>query len=326
MLTFLIILIIFVSVYVAYKTNKGKEEIKQKSYKENLSLSEDRLMFRRVRLFIYLAMLGGGMCMCCSSDGIFDDTLWGGILLVITGIVLTIICGIKVSSAKMSLNELRNMKEEGFFQKKVDIISEERLETEQAQKSSSIFDKPPACPHCGSSKVRISDDYLAKQGAKMLGKIALGAFLGQYSDLGTTQRMTTKRAYSQGIKIDQEYQCENCGHVWKPIEMRREQIRQQTRQLLLQEQIMAQTEQNARLLSSAEQATRQVEGSAQTPIIGRRRRRFSSMSSTPTGTPLTATAQATSATSKEVQELKELLDLGILTQEEYENEVNKLKS
>lgn len=75
----------------------------------------------------------------------------------------------------------------------------------------------PRCPRCGSSNTRKSDDRLLKGGLAHLGEFAVGFGLGWLGMEDVVKDNPNEFDFTQ--YIDDEFQCNNCGCVWKPNEV-----------------------------------------------------------------------------------------------------------
>ena len=72
----------------------------------------------------------------------------------------------------------------------------------------------PRCPRCGSSNTRKSDNRLLKGGLAHIGEFALGYGLGWLGLEDVAKENANDLAFSQ--YLDDEFQCKDCGYVWKP--------------------------------------------------------------------------------------------------------------
>ena len=72
----------------------------------------------------------------------------------------------------------------------------------------------PRCPRCGSSNTRKSDGRLIKGGLAHIGEFALGYGLGWLGLEDVARENADDLSLTQ--YLDDEYQCKDCGCVWKP--------------------------------------------------------------------------------------------------------------
>ena len=214
------IIIIVAIIAIGIWSSARKKEIKDNERSNLVSIWEQRYKASLIGLYISLAILVAGVLILVLTDGIFGEFI--GVLILVIGAPFAIGFGIYAASVrKNQLKKYKNMREDEYLKLQESINKEEEsLVSNQGNTVNKLnlpfFEKPPVCPYCGSEDTKTSDNYKVKQGAKVLGKLALSAALGNYTNMNMAQRYMMGQNYNKSISVDREYQCKHCGYIWKP--------------------------------------------------------------------------------------------------------------
>ena len=296
-------IIIILVIFIAFIVQAAREEeIKSNERIQLLTIYEKRLKIRLIALYIFGGILALGILLYCFGDlnkTVKVDTWFLGELTrskwtathywaffcTLIGAMGSVIAGIKAAKANSFAKKYDAMADGEYDTIKENLIKAEQVESfnggddDEGLGVKAFFETPP-CPYCGSADTKTSDDYKAKQGAKMLGKVALSFLLGNYTNMNLTQRYVMGRNYNNSIHVDVEYQCKNCGYIWRPSPDATKKISSPN--------IEAQTKEPVNIIDDSS-ITMQTQPSIKDNIIC----------------------------------LKNLLATGVITQEEFDNELHK---
>lgn len=311
-----IILIAIIVALIAYFVFLSNE--KKKSARSRLgmiSYYKKHLIIRIIAavIFVVVAILG------IDIDGLFLP-----ILLLVVGVAgcgMMIIFSIR---AGVFLNKFNNMSDYQY--------ANYRASGGEDDNTADFLKILPPCPCCGSENTRFSDNYKTKSRGKTAGGMALGAVLGG----NTLPSAISKQLYGQSIKIDKEFKCKDCGYVWRPgmhqtfIEQKETEIpwpqkhlsapiQKASGQISISAQLQELKELREAGALTAEEYVSEVNKIMSVP---------DSAEYLPSSNPFQK-GNATEVDSEvelknRAQELKRLLGIGTISQEEFDAEINKL--
>ena len=310
-MTILIIIIVVAIIATAVKSSKTNEVVAN-SRGEMVEREGNRLTKRIIGLVIFVGIAIYGF----TTEGIFGQLF--GILFGVVGSISFLIAVIRTAANK---SKFANMSEREFVVYQNQRIDEDVQEF--GEQSQYVVDPP--CPQCGSKDVRTSDNYRMKAAARSAGSMILGQVLGNYTNFNTAQTYYAKQQFKNSIKIEKEYQCRHCGHVWKgePI-VQYKQI-----------QSVSTTPEPAQLVSSTVATSPEIMSDAnkmrglmdllEAGALTNEEFDQEMKKIQPVTTPVDVETPTKPKTLKEkVQELRDLQGAGALTQDEFDSELNKL--
>ena len=310
MVTLFIIFIVVAIIAMVVKSSKT-HEIVANSRAEMVEREENRLTKRVIGLsaFVIIAIVG------FTSDGIIGQIL--GIFFGVLGSICFLVAVLRTAANR---SKFANMSEREFV-----VYQNQRIDEDiQENGEDSIFLVDPPCPRCHSNNVRTSDNYRMKKAARAVGGMVYGQILGNYTNFSSTQIFVSKQQFKNSIKIEKEYQCNHCGHIWKgdPI-VQYKQL--QSSSVLEPKQLNSSpTDTSSEQISNSNnvQGLKALLGSG---VLTNEEFEQEMKKIQPVSAPVSVDTPTKPKTLKEqVQDLRDLKDSGALTQEEFDAEMNKL--